>query len=59
MIPQYGFSFVDSFESLHSSSLGTSEELPSRYGLKTLEEQGTLSEQPLIIGIYTSHAFFM
>ena len=52
IIPQYGFSFLDLFESLHSSSLGTSEELPSLYGMKTLEEQGTLSEQPLIIGIY-------
>ena len=53
MILQYGFSFLDSdpFESLYSSSLGTSEELPFYYAMKTLEEQGTLSEQPLMKGM--------
>ena len=58
-ILQYGFSFLDSdpLESLHSSSLGMSKELPSRYAMKTLEEQGTLSEQPLMKGV--SHALFM
>ena len=41
----------DPLESLHSSSLGMSKELPSRYAMKTLEEQGTLSEQPLMKGV--------
>ena len=53
MILRYGFSFLDldPLESLHSSSLGMSKELPSRYAMKTLEKQGTLSEQPLMKGM--------
>ena len=53
VILQYGFSFLDSdpLESLHSSSLGMSKELPSHYAMKTLEEQGTPSEQPLMKGV--------
>ena len=47
------------FESLQTSSLGTSEELPSHYAMKTLEEQGALSVQQLIIGTYVSHAFII
>ena len=53
MTLQYGFLFLDSdpLESLHSSSLGMSKVLPSHYAMKTLEEQGTLSKQPLMKGM--------
>ena len=60
----YGFLFLDSAKygpwgPKYSASLGTSEELPSGYAMKTAMEQGTLSEQPVVRGAYVARALFI